>query len=190
MHKTKLILLVVGIAAAIALLTYMRQSTAPTRAGDAEQAMETADGVADDSTVLPVTPASSGESDVAAVQAAREAAKAGAAKITQAGRSMLQGRYEGETVDPAWASQKQATLRERATSAQIDDANAQPTDFQVQCRRTVCKINAVLPSMTAADDWFSLYALNVATDMPNISLNRATNPDGSISVELYGLARQ
>jgi hypothetical protein len=118
--------------------------------------------------------------------AAHEAALAEIAKV---GRDTLRGRYQVEQVDPGWAMAKEQTLARLSASGQIEQMAVGPTRFRADCRSTVCRIHADFPDRRAADDWHTLYTLAVGVEMPNVSMQRTHNPDGSVRVELYGFAR-
>jgi hypothetical protein len=122
------------------------------------------------------------ESQVAASQDATK-------KIAKAGRDRLQGRYISEHPDPRWAMAKEQTLSGLSTSTQIDELGARPLDFSASCRTSVCRIHADFLTRRAAEDWFTLYTLNAGAEMPNVSVHTLANPDGSVRLELYGLAR-
>jgi hypothetical protein len=118
--------------------------------------------------------------------AAHEAASA---EIAVAGRDALRGRYHDEQVDPSWAMAKEQTLARLSTPGQIEQMSVRPTQFRADCRSSVCRIHAELPNRRAADDWHTLYTLAVGAEMPNVSMQRTHNPDGSVRLELYGFAR-
>ena len=111
--------------------------------------------------------------------------------LVDAGENKLRTRYDSEPVDAAWASRKQEVLeRLSASSPQIDQVNAQPLAIAANCRTSVCLISADFRSQTAADDWFTLYTLNAGPEMSSASSRRTVNPDGSVNLRIYGLARQ
>jgi hypothetical protein len=121
--------------------------------------------------------------------ARRQMQQQAAQRVVEAGRQKLTRQYQMERVDGKWALPKEQTLERLSTSPQIDELDAEPTAMTVQCRTSVCHVVATFPNNRAADDWFSLYPMNVGMEMPNISQQRSTNPDGTVRVELYGLAR-
>lgn len=125
--------------------------------------------------------------ELMALQAANDAA---VSKLVNAGEQKLRGRYESERVDAAWASRKQQALERLSVSPQIEQLNAQPLSIDAHCRASVCLINADFPSRLAATDWHTLYTLNAGTEMSNSSMRSTVNPDGSVHVQIYGLARQ
>lgn len=127
------------------------------------------------------------DEDPMAAQAANDAA---VTKLVEAGESKLRTRYESERVDAAWAMPKQQALERLSVSPQIEQINAQPLSINARCRTSVCLIDADFPSRLAADDWFTLYTLNAGTEMSHSSSKRTVNPDGSVHLLIYGLARQ
>lgn len=110
-------------------------------------------------------------------------------KIVEAGRNKLFAQYQSERVDGRWALAKEQTLTRLSTSAQIEALNARPKTIDVHCRSSVCRISADFPNRLAAEDWFTLYTTNVGNELPNASLQQTANPDGTMHVEIYGLAR-
>ncbi len=118
------------------------------------------------------------------------AADAGAAKVAEAGKQKLRTRYESEHVDAAWAQRKQQALQRLSTSPQIEELHADPLSFAANCHSSVCLIAADFPSRVAADDWFSLYTLVAGEEMSNVSSEGSTNPDNTIHLQIYGLARK
>lgn len=134
-------------------------------------------------------PRTAGRYDSRALRETREAQRKAASQVVEAGRQKLTRQYQMERVDGQWALAKERTLERLSTSPQIDEIGAQPAAMTVQCRTTVCHVVADFPNNRAADDWFALYPMNVGMEMPNISQQRTTNPDGTVRVELYGLAR-
>jgi hypothetical protein len=120
----------------------------------------------------------------------REASKREAQQVVEAGKSKLVGQYQSEKVDAQWASAKEQRLQSLSTTAEMTSLNAIPTDMQVDCRSSVCRITATFRSRVAAEDWFTLYALNVGAEMPNASFESHVNPDGTVGVQVHGLARK
>ena len=125
--------------------------------------------------------------DLLAVQAANNHS---VTKLVEAGKEKLRTHYENERVDASWASRKQQVLEPLSVSPQIEQINAQPLSFTANCRTSVCLIGADFPSRVAADDWFTLYTLNTGPEMTNASSERTINADGSVHLQIYGLARQ
>ena len=121
------------------------------------------------------------------MQAANEAS---VKTIVDAGENKLRSRYESERVDAAWASRKQQALERLSFSPQIEQLNAQPLSIDAHCRTSVCMINADFATRLAATDWHTLYTLNAGTEMSNSSMRSTVNPDGSVHLQIYGLARQ
>ncbi|MDB6163914.1 MAG: hypothetical protein JWL98_1346 [Xanthomonadaceae bacterium] len=111
-------------------------------------------------------------------------------KLVDAGRKKLRSRYDSEPVDGVWASRKQKALEAASSAPQIDQLDAKPLSFDSHCRSSVCLIGADFPSVDAADDWFTLYTMLAGPEMSNAAVSRSTNPDGTIHLQIYGLARK
>ena len=135
----------------------------------------------------PASPATALGQDPLALQNANAAS---VNALVDAGEQKLRSRYESERVDAAWASRKQQALERLSISPQIEQLNAQPLSIDAQCRTSVCLINADFPSRVAATDWHTLYTLNAGPEMSNASMRSTVNPDGSVHLQMYGLARQ
>lgn len=127
--------------------------------------------------------------DVAQAQSVHANELAAKKQIADVGRDKLVTQYEAETVDAQWAQAKERALRMAATSPQMEEIDAEPSSMEVNCRRTVCRIDAVFPRRLAADDWFTLYTLAAGPEMRTSSMQRTNNPDGTAEVAIYGLAR-
>lgn len=102
----------------------------------------------------------------------------------------LAGRYAAEPVDPTWASAKEAKLLAASTSDEIRRANAQPRNYTATCRSSVCKIGADFDNRGALEDWLTLFSTGLGSEVPNESYRVTTNPDGSLHLEIMGLARK
>ena len=61
--------------------------------------------------------------------------------------------------------------------------------IDAHCRASVCLINAEFPTRLAATDWHTLYTLNAGTEMFNSATRSTVNADGSVHLQIYGLAR-
>ena len=103
-------------------------------------------------------------------------------------RNKLQTQYTSEPVNAAWAARKQAALAAANDAPQISDLGAKPLAFNSTCRSTVCMIGADFKTTSAADDWFSMYTLVAGPEMSRAAVQRITNPDGTIHLQIYGLA--
>jgi hypothetical protein len=122
--------------------------------------------------------------------AAEAAALEAATKVAEAGEQKLRTRYQTEAIDANWAASKQQALEGLSVSPQIEQVKAQPLAMVANCRTTVCLIDADFPSRTAAEDWFTLYTLNAGGQMSQSSSRNSMNPDGTVHLQIYGLARQ
>jgi hypothetical protein len=110
-------------------------------------------------------------------------------RIVAAGRKKVVGRYESETIDSAWANATRQELLKFSLSDQIRATQSEPSGLNIDCRRTTCRIEADFPSITAADDWSTLYLTDAGSRLPNASLQKSYNADGSVHLTIYALAR-
>lgn len=121
---------------------------------------------------------------------AQQALQAEEVKIlVETGRDRLVGQYQSERVDNSWAAAKEQALVRLSTSPQIARLDAEPTSIVAHCRTSICHVEAEFASTMAADDWATLYTLNIGVEMPSVSLQNEPRRDGTVSVKLYGLAR-
>lgn len=113
----------------------------------------------------------------------------GTSESVAVARKKLQSQFTSEPVDKSWAAHKQTALTAANDAPQIEELGAKPLAFDSQCHSSVCLIAADFPSTTAADDWFSLYTLVAGPEMSRAAVQRSSNPDGTIHLQIYGLAR-
>lgn len=104
-------------------------------------------------------------------------------------REQSERRYASEQVDPSWAPGKESELTGLAGQEAFDLAGARPSSLDIDCRSSMCRINGQFESSTQAEDWILMYMSSVGSRMPNSVVSRRRNPDGSMSVEIYGRGR-
>lgn len=122
-------------------------------------------------------------------EAQRTQRKANIDRIVAAGRKKLVGRYESEPIDSRWANATRQELMEYSLSDQIRATHSEPSNLNIACRSTTCRIDADFPNATAADDWSTLYLTGAGSRLPNASLQKSDNADGSVHLTIYALAR-
>jgi hypothetical protein len=127
--------------------------------------------------------------DTHMLAAARAASRARIDKTVKAGRQRLQAQFTSERIDPSWAMPREQSLSASSTSPQIADLHVEPTNFQVQCRSSTCRVSADFPNRSSAEDWFSLFLTDSGTKLSKSSYQLSANPDGSAHLEIYGAAR-
>lgn len=106
--------------------------------------------------------------------------------IVATGDRKLRDLYQMETTNQKWAAAKQLELEKFVVVPQMEAINAIPTEFDVRCRSSMCRIVADFPSRTAADDWSTLYMTNNGGLLPRASLNTTAQADGSVRLEILG----
>lgn len=118
--------------------------------------------------------------------------RAAVARINAAGREKIVGRYESENIDPAWSNATRQALMapSLAASDQIRATHSEPSGLAVDCRSTTCRVTADFPNRIAADDWSTFYLTGAGDRLPNATLRKTTNTDGSVRVEIYAIARR
>ena len=123
----------------------------------------------------------------------RERRKAAQAAQERKGRELhqaLASRYAGEPVDAAWASAKEAKLLAASASDEIRRSNAVPENYRASCRSSVCRIGADFPNRGAVQDWLTLFSTAVGSELPNEAYVVTSNQDGSVHLDIMGLARK
>jgi hypothetical protein len=110
-------------------------------------------------------------------------------KLVEDGKRKLLARYRSEPVNAAWAARTQTALADANTSPMLNSADAKPLSFDSQCHSSVCLIRADFASRQAADDWLTLYTTLAAKNLSQAAVERTTNPDGTINLQMYGQAR-
>ena len=123
----------------------------------------------------------------------RERRKASQAEQERRGRGLHQAlatRYASEPVDAAWSSAKEAKLLAASSSDEIRRSNALPANYRASCRSTVCSIGADFPNRGAVQDWLTLFSTGVGSELPNEAYIVTDNQDGSVHLDIMGLARK
>ena len=100
----------------------------------------------------------------------------------------LEHRFSNERVAPAWASAKEAVIREANTGEQIAQLQAFPRQLSVQCKSSTCRVEADFQTRTQAEDWLTLFSLGLGSQLPQTAFNRIVAPDGSVRIVLLGQA--
>lgn len=179
------------VAALIVSVTWWKISTRSSNAVTPTADLQTTDAVADPRVAHRNPPIPMSPAELARSNHLRHAeAQAKQAKVIDAGRKKLVARYQNEKVDGGWATAREQSLVEHAVNPQIHDLGAEPKNLTAHCRSTTCQLGADFPTRTAADDWFTLYLTTAGTDLYNASYQATPNDDGTIHVEIYGLAKQ
>jgi hypothetical protein len=122
--------------------------------------------------------------------ATRAAQTRDAEAIAKFAQSQLRARYESERVDADWARGRELALERASVSGQIPELGAEPNSFEAICRSSTCRIVATFDSRPQADDWFTLFSLNAGSELPNAAVERKGASDGTIQLDIYGLAKQ
>ena len=120
----------------------------------------------------------------------RKAAQIEQERKARAFHAMLAARYAAEPVDAAWAGAKEAKLLAASASDEMRRIDALPGNYRATCRSSVCRIGADFPNRSAAQDWLTLFSTGVGSELPNESYIVSQNQDGSIHLEIMGLAKK
>lgn len=123
---------------------------------------------------------------VARLAAQREEQRDMSRKVVAAGRQNLESRFRSEKPNPGWARAKEAELERYVVNPQMDAIDAVPTDFNVECKASTCRIEAEFANPSAADDWATLYLTNNGGTLPRSSLTKVRQPDGTVKLVMVG----
>jgi len=94
--------------------------------------------------------------------------------------------YRSEKTDPAWASAKERELLPLTQVAQIQQMNAVPKQLDIDCKTSSCRIQADFDGSGTANDWATVFTASLGSSMPTGTVQQTTNPDGSVTIEVYG----
>ena len=108
---------------------------------------------------------------------------------TRALHEQSAGRYAAERPDPAWAPAKIGELTAIAERPEFAEAGAKPASLGIDCRSTMCRLEAQFANQAQAENWIRMYTSSIGGAMPNSVVSRRNNPDGSVGVEIHGRAR-
>lgn len=111
------------------------------------------------------------------------------ARITKM-REEAEATYRAETVDAAWAPGKERELARISALEGVEAAQAvKPSSLDIDCRSTMCAVNATFASDGAAQDWLLMFTSSLGDAMPRVATTRVDNPDGTVTVRMYGKSR-
>jgi len=140
-----------------------------------------------------------GTASVAASPALRASPKANPAASEQPGEQEVQQqtdalmkRYEAafqaEPVAPTWANATELAVVDALRSPEAKAAGiAMPSDFNVECRTSVCRINAAYLDDGSAADAATVLAMDVSKTLPRMQRRTSYNRDGSVQLVLYAM---
>jgi hypothetical protein len=132
---------------------------------------------------LPAAPPADGSADPAGDHARVQA-------IVDRTRERLIARHAAERVDPAWSNAMELELVELADSDQIRALHANVSNLEVDCRTTMCRMRGDVPSITAGDDFVTLYMTNLGSRMPEAAYRYVRDDDGALHIEIFGIGRR
>ncbi len=125
----------------------------------------------------------------AEMTATRQARREERKRKLQDARLAIASRFEQESVDPAWSAGKETRLQAVAESPTFKQAGIVPESLRIDCRSTLCKVNATHASYGASADWAMIYMTSSAGEVTHTFTKTTNNPDGTTSVEIYAQAR-
>ena len=202
-RKAPLLLAVTAIVGLAAVTAWVRQSRIDIRADDVRTVTDSAPAVGtskDDAGSSQSRASRRTSTDarlhgadmqerVNAIIARRARVRDEAASKAEASKQKAMAAYRAEKIDRAWAAQKETELSGVATSEALAQAKIVPKSFDVDCKTTVCRLNGTFSTLSEAEDWTLYYMSSVGNALPNTTVSKTQNPDGTTNVEIYGRAR-
>lgn len=102
----------------------------------------------------------------------------------------MANRFSSEKADPAWSGAHEKELGSLQDSGPMHDAGAKVENFRAECRSSMCRIQGDFPNPAMASDWLQLFMGSVGDRLPVATAHQIRNPDGSVTVEIYGVGRK
>src|SRR5688572_11551446 len=109
-------------------------------------------------------------------------------KIEQAQQG-LAARYRSEPRDATWAAAKERDLLALTRLEQAERMNAMPSSIDIDCKTSSCRIAADFTSQASANDWLTVFTTSLGNSLPFGTTEQKTNPDGSVTIEIFGASR-
>ena len=97
-------------------------------------------------------------------------------------------RFAAEQVDARWAAAQQADILAASKAGQIAQLQAQPKQIDIDCKSSTCRVEADFARRSVAEDWLTLFLMNMGGGMANATYEYSTNPDGSARLTVYGVS--
>jgi hypothetical protein len=100
----------------------------------------------------------------------------------------LESRFRNEAISAKWARETERGLLDSFASSESKAMGvAPPLDADIQCRSSMCRIQADYADDGAAADAALVYTMDIANRLPNIYRSTITNPDGTSRILLYAM---
>jgi|GEM_PF-4401277 len=99
-------------------------------------------------------------------------------------RKAMAARYQGERTSPAWASDTEGRIASVMKELQ-QAGGVLPADLVVDCKATVCRIDASFPAESQADTWVSMLMPMLGGVLNKSVVSRQQVP-GGIALVIYG----
>jgi hypothetical protein len=99
-------------------------------------------------------------------------------------RKAMAARYQGEKTNPAWAAETERRISSVLAELQSADS-PKPGDLSVDCKATVCRINATFAGQAQADTWVSMLMPSLGGVLNKAVVSRVESPAG-IALDIYG----
>lgn len=100
-------------------------------------------------------------------------------------RARLESRFATDGSDPRWAQGTEATALEAIADPTLAPLTS-PADSDMQCARTMCRMEFTFDSEGDASDWADYYPLGMSKALPLIQSQMTRLPDGRTQLVMYG----
>jgi len=100
-------------------------------------------------------------------------------------RARFEARFRADGSDPRWA-QDTETAATRAIAEPALGAFAPPTDSDMRCARTMCRMEFTFDSAGAAADWAVYYPIGIGSQLPVMRSQQTRLRDGRAQLVMYG----
>lgn len=98
--------------------------------------------------------------------------------------SRLDNKFAADGLDPRWSAQTEATATRLITDPVMAGFHA-PTDVDLRCASTMCRMVLTFDSFGAASDWATYYPTGMARELPVIQSLPFTLADGRVELRMY-----
>ena len=96
--------------------------------------------------------------------------------------------FAAEPIAAAWANATELAVVEALRSPEAVAMGVQlPRDIDVQCRTSLCRVQAAYDDDASAEDAATLLAMDIGGTLPRLQRSFAYRPDGSVEVTLFAM---
>ena len=181
---------VIASASTVALMTVLSARHSASGSDPTSIDVRTPDGESaqDDSTWIRARQAAARRTTAGRHPASEQPSEQEVQQQTDALMKQYEAAFQAEPVAPAWANTTELAVVDALQSPEAKAAGiAMPSDFDVECRTSVCRIDAAYSDDGAAAAAAMVLAMDVNRALPRMQRRTSYNPDGSVRVLIYAL---